>query len=147
MGDGERIEEWLGSCGLSPDDPVHFSHDVEYTALAKALIWQGRTAEALRVLTRLQELARSQGRSGKLSYVLALQSLALKQAGCMQQALEALRASLKLAQPGGVLRPYLDEGEPVEELLRLGEERGMWKQDNLDGFVRRLLQAIRKGSA
>ena len=47
VGDRDRIEEWFYGCGLTTDDPIRYVHEVEYTALAKVLIWQGRVEEAL----------------------------------------------------------------------------------------------------
>lgn len=147
VGDRHHIEEWLHNCGLTPDDPFRCIQEVEYIALAKVLIWQGRTLEALKVLDRIHKLAESQKRYGKLSYVLALQAIALKQSNDLDGALKALEASLKLAQSEGYIRPYVDGGQPMDELLQLGTERGIWQQTSLDSFVNRLLQAIHEDQA
>ena len=55
-----------------------------------------------------------------------------------------LAGSLRLAKPEGIIRPYVDEGKPMEELLQLGAARGMWHQTHLDGYVSRLLYAIQQ---
>ncbi len=144
VGDRDHIEEWLCRCGLTPDDSIRYLQEAQYTALAKILIWQGRTEKALKVLTQLHDLAQNQGRNGKLLFVLALQSLALKQSGDLDNALRALECSLRLAQSEGIIRPYVDEGKPMEELLKLGAERGLWDQTHLGGTVSRLLKAIRQ---
>ncbi len=147
VGDGDRIEAWLASCGLALDGPIRRTREVEYTALAKALLWQGRAGEALALLARMHELAQSQGRKGRLSYLLALQALARHRSGDLDRALDALEASLVLAKPEGFVRPYVEEGLPMEMLLRLGDERGMWQRAHLDGYAVRLIQAIRLDQA
>ena len=122
-------------------------HEVEYIALAKALIWEGRTAEGLKVLTQIHDRAQRQGRNGKLFHVLALQAMALKRSGDVDHALKALEDSLRLAQPEGYLRPYVEEGKPMEELLQMGAARGIWHRAYLDSFVNRLLKAIQQDQA
>lgn len=142
-GDRERIEDWLAGCRLAPGDPVQYSAEGEYITLAKVLIWKKRAADALKVLEKLGELARSQARLGKLVQVLLLQAEALQQGNHPDLALEALEKSLAIAQPEGLISSYLDEGQPVQELLELGFERGLWKDTDLDGFVSRLLEAMK----
>jgi LuxR family maltose regulon positive regulatory protein len=75
---------------------------------------------------------------------LALQALALKQSKDLDAALKALETSLKLAQPEGIVRLYVEEGEPMAELLRLGAARGIWHQTHLVSFVNQLLNAIQQ---
>jgi LuxR family maltose regulon positive regulatory protein len=145
--DRERIAEWFNSCGLTPNDPILCVHEPEYITLAKALIWMGRTEEAIRVLARILDLASSQGRNGKRLHVLALMAVALKQLKDLGLALKALETSLGLAQSEGCIRPYVDEGKPMEELLQLGAARGIWHQASLDGYVNRLLKAIQQDRA
>jgi LuxR family transcriptional regulator, maltose regulon positive regulatory protein len=147
VGERDRVEGWLRSCGLSPDDTVRCVDDAQYIALAKVLIWQGRAEEALKVLAQLHDLTQSQGRNGKLFYVLALQALALKQSNDLDQALRTLGTSLVLAQSEGYIRPYVEEGQPMEELLELGAAQGRWQQTYLDGYVNRLLKAIHQDQA
>jgi LuxR family maltose regulon positive regulatory protein len=141
VGVPERIDAWLASCQLKPDDSIRYAHEAEYTALAKALLWQGKTQEALKVLNQLADLAIRQGRNGKLIYLLALKALALNQAGDIEQALATLETSLGMAQREGIIRPYVDEGEPIKVLLRSGSERGIWKEEALEKFVIRVLEA------
>ncbi|HEX9028658.1 MAG TPA: tetratricopeptide repeat protein, partial [Anaerolineales bacterium] len=140
--DQDRVAEWFYSCGLTPDDPIRCIYEAEYITLAKALIRMGRTEEAIKVFARILELATSQGRNGKRSHVLALMAIALKQLKEPDPALKALETSLRLAQSEGCIRPYVEEGKPMEELLQLGAARGIWHQASLDGYVNRLLKAI-----
>ncbi len=144
MGERDLIEEWLYSCGLTCDDHIQYVHEVEYTALAKALIWQEKIEEAMKVLTKLTELDQKEGRNGRLFYVLALHALAYQQTNKSDRAFEMLEGSLQIAKTEGYIRPYLEEGKPMEELLRLGVTRGIWHQTHLDGYVNRLLKAFQQ---
>ncbi len=143
-GDQYPIEEWFQNCGLTPDDPIRCVHEVEYIALAKVLIRQGKTNEALKVLGRMHDLAQSQGRLGKLFYILALKAIALKQSNDLDGALKNLETSLKLAQPEGYIRPYLDEGQSMEELLQSGIEGRIWEQAGIESYVTSLITAFQQ---
>jgi LuxR family maltose regulon positive regulatory protein len=147
MGDQDRIEAWYNNCGLTPDDPIRCVHEAEYITLAKVLIWMRRTEDAIRILDKIHDLTRNQGRDGKRLHVLAIQAMALKQLKDLDPALKALETSLRLAQPEGYVRLYVEEGEPMEELLQLGAARGMWHQSHLDNYVNRLLKAIQHDRA
>ncbi len=142
IGDQDRIEDWLCNCGLTPNDPIRCVNEPEYITLAKALIWMGQTEDAIKLLARIHDLAHSQGRNGTRLHVLALQAMALQQSRDLDSALKALETSLRLAQPEGYVRIYVDEGKPMEELLELGRLRGIWDQTHLNSYVTRLMKAI-----
>jgi LuxR family maltose regulon positive regulatory protein len=95
----------------------------------------------------MHDLAKNQGRNGKLFYILALQALALRQSKDLDHALKSLERSLKLAHSEGYIRPYVDEGKPMQELLQLGADRGIWRQTSLNSYVNRLLKAIQQDQA
>jgi hypothetical protein len=112
--------------------------------LAKVLIWQGRPQEALKILAELHTFAERGGRNGKLFCVLALQALAYKQAKDLDMALEMLKGSLRLAKSEDHIRPFVDEGKPMEELLQLGVNRGLWKRAGLGLYVNSLLKSFQQ---
>jgi LuxR family maltose regulon positive regulatory protein len=68
-------------------------------------------------LTRLEERAESGGRTGRLIEILILKALTLQILGETAQALAALEKSLSQAEPEGYARIFLDEGEPMQQLL------------------------------
>jgi LuxR family maltose regulon positive regulatory protein len=142
--DHDRIEEWLGECQLKPVGPISYLNEGIYTSLAKVLIWQGQPREALKILAELHAFAECRGRNGKLFYVMALQALAYKQAKDLDVALETLKGSLRLAKSEGYIRPFVDEGKPMEELLQLGVNRGLWKRAGLGLYVNRLLKSFQQ---
>ncbi len=143
----DRIQEWLINCNVSPEDTITYIYEAKYFALAKILLWQGRSDEALKLLERLAEYSQARSRNGKLSYILELQALAFQQQNNQDAALAALERSLKLAQSEGYIRAYVDEGLQMQALLELGTEQGRWSGAYLDSFVNQLLVAIRHDQA
>jgi LuxR family maltose regulon positive regulatory protein len=144
LNDRERVEDWLSSCGISVEDTILYRHKGVYYSLAKALVWQGKSEEALKVLSKLYDLLSSLGQEGKLLLLLALKALAYQQMKETDLALDALKSSLKLAETEGFIRAFLDEGQPMEELLLLGMARGIWRQAGLEPFVTRLITAFQQ---
>ena len=76
-----------------------------------------RTAEALPLLRRLLEAARTMGRQGDEIRYLVLIALAHRALGERHSALDALNQALILAEPEGYVRIFVDEGKPMAELL------------------------------
>jgi len=118
--DGAQQAEVLG---LHPDDKVNFStpagfpRESEYSDLARALIALDRADEAQPLLEHLLEAARSMRRQGDEIRYLVLIALAHHALEDMPSALDSLSQALTLAEPQGYVRLFVDEGEPMAELL------------------------------
>jgi LuxR family maltose regulon positive regulatory protein len=93
---------------------------------ARVLLKQGHPGQALALLDSQVELIEEQGRhtSRRMIEVQNLRALALFAQGELAQALEALGQALSIAEPGGYVRIFLDEGEPMVQLLRHAASRG-----------------------
>jgi LuxR family maltose regulon positive regulatory protein len=74
---------------------------------------------------------------GKTIEVLALQTVAFHETGEQDRALVALEKALSLAEPGGYVRTFLDEGDPMGDLL----ERAVLEGVSVD-YARSLLGAF-----
>ncbi len=109
--------------GLRPDDETDFSspadypHEVEYSDLARALIVLDRAAEAQLLLERLLDGAHSMGRQGDEIRYQVLIALAFHALEDLPSALDSLSQALILAEPQGYVRLFVDEGQPMKELL------------------------------
>jgi len=120
--------------------------EVEQIAVARVLIARALSPgfgsaseidEAHELLARLLAAADKTGRTGKAIEILALCALAFQIQGDVDQALSALERALVLGEPGGYVRTFLDEGEPMASLLRLALSRGI-----APNYVARLLGAF-----
>jgi LuxR family maltose regulon positive regulatory protein len=118
-GDIQAANRWYGSLqerfGL--DDPFRFENEMTHIAQARVLIAQKKLDEAIDVLSRLEENARSAQRMGRVMEVLLLKALALRQMHDCEQAFLALAECFALVEPEGYVRLFLDEGQPMQLLL------------------------------
>lgn len=97
----------------------------EQLVLARLLIAQGRLDEALALLDPLLRTMERHGRLRGMIEVHNLKALALSAKGDLDQALVSLERALSLGRPGGYLRIFADEGEPLAALLRQAAARGI----------------------
>jgi LuxR family maltose regulon positive regulatory protein len=69
----------------------------------------------------LHRAAASAGRSGSLIEILILQAITFSAQKRSEEALAALERALTLAEPEGYVRTFVDEGEPMREVI------GAWR--------------------
>jgi LuxR family maltose regulon positive regulatory protein len=96
--------------------------------LARLLIAQHRPAEALALLGPLLPGMEQQARIDLVLEILILKALAHQALGDGEQARDALARALSLAEAGGYVRIFLDEGPPMAHLLYEAAARGMAPQ-------------------
>lgn len=135
QGDVAAAARWAEAVGLSPTDPPDPPREQERIVYARLLLAQGRPGDAETVLATLEDSARGGGRFGRLISIRILQALAQDALGHADQAVACLEEALRLAAPEGYLRAFLDQGQPVFELLRKARH-------SAPGFVDELLDCI-----
>jgi len=96
----------------------------EQLTRVRVLIAQGEAGAALELSGPLAALAGELGRIGSTIELLLLQAIAQGITGRLDDALTALERSLTLAELGGYVRLYLDEGDALTSLLRALVARG-----------------------
>jgi LuxR family maltose regulon positive regulatory protein len=84
--------------------------------LARVSLAAGQVAEALLLLEHLSESAKTAGHTEVAISSLVLSAVA-RQAGSSAGALTELGEALRLAEPGGYVRVFLNEGRPMQFLL------------------------------
>jgi LuxR family maltose regulon positive regulatory protein len=104
---------------------------------ARVLLAQGDTSTALQRLEELEQQYAEKDWQDEYLKCTVLQALAAHTIGDNRQSLQYLEKALKLAEPGGFVRTFLDE-EPVMAGL-LAEARG---HDILPAYVGKLLTAF-----
>lgn len=92
--------------------------------------------QALQFIERLLGIAEAEGRAAIMIEALALQSLALSMCGEHPRAMTSLQRALRMAEPEGYVRLFLDLGLPVVRLLQQARDR-----DVVPEYVAQLLAA------
>jgi len=145
QGDIAYALEWLKRCGIAPGDEVSLNGVSEYLALANVLAACGRTEEALSLSVRLHQLFCKEGRLRDRIKTLILLSVTLHRIGQKEESLVQLVTALRLAEPEGFIRSFVDEGSVMEELLsawKLKQKSGASSNYGISlAYVERLLQA------
>ena len=135
---------WATERSLSPDDDLTYMREFEHITLARVLIAQYSSEqrestihEALGLLERLLTAAEEGERTGSVIEILLLRALAHEAHGDVPTGLAQLERALTLAEPEGYVRIFVDEGEPMRELLRHAAAASI-----SSSYTRRLLSAF-----
>jgi len=91
----------------------------------KVCIATGKLDGILPALENAKRNMETQGQTGWLIDILAIESLVLDTTGNTEKALAVLEQALKLAEPHSFIRLFVDQGEPMAKLLRLAASRGI----------------------
>ena len=84
---------------------------------ARILLAQGDTSATLAVLEPLRRQMEVKGWQDERLKVMVLQAVALQAQGQEDKAAQLLADALALAEPGGFIRTFMDEGRPMAQLL------------------------------
>jgi LuxR family maltose regulon positive regulatory protein len=135
---------WAQNRRLSATDDPEYSTELEYITLARLLLAQDNHEAAANVLGRLMEAAVAGGRRHTEVELLVLQALVLQARDDERGALTTLRQALMLAEPEGYVRTFVDEGEPMADLLR--RLLKAWRKERTGDvpreYVGKLLEAL-----
>jgi LuxR family maltose regulon positive regulatory protein len=136
----DQARHWAETRGLSADGKLDLRNEVEYLALVRILLAEGRVDDAARLLSRIQRSMESTGRQGNLIAVLVLWAIALDMQADTRSALAMLEHAVRLARAEGYMRVFLDEGKPIETLLKIAITQ--WQDRDLLAYARKLLAAF-----
>ncbi|MCB9078607.1 MAG: hypothetical protein H6631_13490 [Anaerolineaceae bacterium] len=125
---------WVESHTGRPGPLIPYFH---HLARPQILMAQGNFDAALANLTTLVQEAQNTGHGRLLIKALVLQALVLQALGHTSQALPPLNQALSLAEPEGFIRLFVDEGEPMSNLLRQAHAHGI-----APDYVTKLLAAF-----
>jgi LuxR family maltose regulon positive regulatory protein len=123
-----RLEEafaWARRQQLSADDDLDYAREFAHITLARALLARAthdgdRRAgtDALALLDRLLATAEAHTRTGSTIDILVALALAHRARRDTASAVTAVGRAAALAEPHGFVRTFVDEGEPMRDLLR-----------------------------
>jgi LuxR family maltose regulon positive regulatory protein len=144
MGETETAIRWAQS--YQPNRNSGHAYTIELMAIlwTRVLIAQESASEAIGTLEHALPLARAAGRWGVVIELRVLQALALGMARQVPPALAALEEALRLAEPEGYTRIFLDEGEPMARLLRMAYRS---KEKGSREYETRLLEGLLSGES
>jgi LuxR family maltose regulon positive regulatory protein len=148
-----RLEDalgWAREQGLSAHDELSYLCEFAHITLARALLARARRdpgdgalQEAIDLLERLGAAAEAGERTGSLIEILVLLALARQLQGDFSAARAALVRALKLAEPEGYVRIFVDAGPAMAALLaRMQEEGG-----RMQAYLSDLRHALGKHAA
>ena len=116
------VEGWANGRDLGAEDRFGCFDEGSYYILARLLIAQDKFAAAHLLLVRLAQAAEADGRTDDLIRALSLQALATRSSG---RAVTLLNQALGLAEPEGYVRTFVDQGPPMQTLLKqIAKHRG-----------------------
>jgi len=140
QGDLESARTWLTQCGMSYSDEATMDKVPEQLVLVRVLAACGQFDQALSLAERLYQLLTKEDRLRDRIRTLILISLALYRDGRIEPALVELAKALRLGEPQGFIRSFVDEGLAMEELMTLYVQ-GSGSTDT-SSYARLLLQAF-----
>jgi LuxR family maltose regulon positive regulatory protein len=138
-GELDAAARWAQSSDLILDGEFVFHRQVEYTALAHVFLAQKRFAKARSLAERIYQIALETGSRQTELEGLILMALLSADQGESEQALVYLARALSIAEPGGYVRIFVDEGLPMASLLYEALSSGI-----AAAYVQRLLAAFPK---
>ncbi|HEX5807327.1 MAG TPA: LuxR C-terminal-related transcriptional regulator, partial [Anaerolineales bacterium] len=117
---------------------AHLAHAQDLPlSQARVHLAHGDPAAALAILTSFRQQAEAKDWKDEQLKALVLQAVAHHVQGERDNALRVLEQSLRLAEPGGFIRLFVDEGEPMAQLLSEAARGGI-----LPDYVGKLLAAF-----
>lgn len=142
----DKAQAWARERSLSVKDEANYLGEYEHLTLARIHLAEGSFAGVHELLERLLALAESQKRTGSVIEILLTQAFFHQAQGDQHQALAALERALRLTEPEGYIRIFVDEGEPMRLLIsdfRLQIEKQSHGQDRkLIGYTDKILAAF-----
>src|SRR5579872_138707 len=108
---------WARERGVAAADPPSYLAEYDQLTLARLLIAEGDAPEALELLDRLLAGAKATGRDGSLIEAGVVRALAHRANGDADAAASDVAVALTAGVPAGYCRLFLDEGQPMLDLL------------------------------
>ena len=113
----DRAQIWAQERGISVEDEVRYLTEYEHLTLARVRLADGSFDGVNDLLNRLLALAEAQHRTGSVIEILLTQALVDQAQGDGLKAHVALERGLRLAEPEGYLRTFVEQGKAMRQLL------------------------------
>lgn len=151
QGELEKALNWASERKLTIEEDPSYLREFEQITLVRVLLSQCQSDyldsllnNATGYMERLLQAAEAGGRMGSVIEILILQALAYQMQKESSVALSALERALKLAEPEGYIRLFVNEGAAMETLLHIAAANKI-----MPDYINKLLSAFeteRKGN-
>jgi LuxR family maltose regulon positive regulatory protein len=139
-GEINKAARWANIYAQHHKDDITCMRQREWLAVIRIWLKTGNESEAIKVLNKVHQLAYDEGRMRNWVTISVILSKAYGQIGERDKAISALQAAIETAEPEGYIRSFLDEGEPIRNLL--GEILENNPSSPLKQYMQRLLDAF-----
>jgi LuxR family maltose regulon positive regulatory protein len=148
-GHQKKAEEWAIKLGFPAQDDMSMRREIEYTVLARFLIAQRDTNKAGKLLGYLMIDAQKGDRLFKIVELKILKSINLYFQDKIKPSVEELYSALSFAEPRGLFRVFVYEGELLAELIEvILDEKSNSKKDPYPDvselYLKNLIETIRE---
>jgi LuxR family maltose regulon positive regulatory protein len=109
---------------------------------ARVCIAQGDPSAALAILEPLRQQVEAKNWQDELLKIMVLQVVAYHARGENEKAAQVLGEALVLTEPGGLIRTFVDEGEPMRFMLCDSQVSILRTSPHLRGYLEKLLAAF-----
>jgi LuxR family maltose regulon positive regulatory protein len=140
-GDPEAASGWVNGMAWATQDEVPYVREAEAIILGRVLLGQGRLKETENLTGKLLTSAEAGGRWGRAIEILVIRAMSMLAENRQDQVFLLLERALIRAEPEGYVRIFLDEGQPMAELLLEAINRQI-----CPGYARWLLDAYELSS-
>jgi LuxR family maltose regulon positive regulatory protein len=124
----DDLAQWAETSGLTVDGELSYHYDLHHLNLARLLLARARRAatpagahaclnQASCLLARLLVAAENAGWVHETIKILVQEALVFAESSDKNKALRTLARAIALAEPGGFIRIFADEGEPMRLLI------------------------------
>lgn len=123
-GELDRATHWMRKLDVIEQQGLPFARERQQVACVRILLAKQQPTLALERLEPVLQRATNGQRRGHVIEILILQALAQQMCQQETQALKALSEAIRLGEPEGYIRSFVDEGLPMATLLsQLREEQ------------------------
>jgi len=139
-----KLNGWMSTIQLSDAEFHTYPGRWERTTLARAHLLLREPAKAVEILDPLIEITEEISWNDGLIELSCLRALALKDLGKNRESLSELEKGLTLGEQEDYIRPFIEEGEPMQKLLLVlqADRSNKKKNAQLDGYIERILSAF-----
>lgn len=121
-GDLDSASRWQRSLSKTPGNQIMlFFLEIPVITECRVLIAIGSDASLKEAIERLEDLlqnAKAWHNTCQITEIMVLQALASHRQGRLEEALEFLERAVAMAESGGSIRPFVELGSPMADLLK-----------------------------